>query len=317
MALPQRILAINDVQDLLDMDVTHFSGNILKGRFQNNLPVGHRTLFVELSQGDMSWWQPVDVEVLAGKLEIEPSFTHVVSNRCVPVVLENLFNSSVTDIFRNQYLSPRSPYTTLQLPTQGIGEWCHPKMTADIADSGLRSKVAGNLLQTSLGVPFRSPAHGRNISFTSLWDNYPNEMEIPLSGKASRAYLLMAGSTNHMQCHIANGVIRIYYTDGTFEELELVNPENWCPIEQDFFVDDVAFKLEVPRPYRLHLKSGLISDNLERDLGIQGVYGRSIDGGAGVLLDLKLNPKKKLKCLTLETLSNDVVIGIMGVTLQR
>lgn len=314
---PQRILAINDVQDLLDMDVTRFSGNTIKGRLGDDVPVGHRTLFVELSQGAMSWWQPVDVEMLAGKREVEASFAHVVTNRCEPVVMDNLFNSSVTDIFRNQYLTPRSPYTTLQLPTQGIGEWCHPKMTADIDDSGLRSKVSGDLLETVIGVPFRTPAQGRNISFTSLWNNYPDEVEVPLSGKASRAYLLMAGSTNHMQCHIANGVIRIYYTDGTFEELELVNPENWCPIEQDFFADDIAFKLEAPRPYRLHLKSGLVSDNLERDLGIKGVYGRSIDGGAGVLLDLKLNPKKKLKRLTLETLSNDVVIGIMGVTLQR
>ena len=40
----------------------------------------------------------------------------------------SLFNANVTDIFRNEYLTPRSPYTTLQLPVQGIGEWCHPKI---------------------------------------------------------------------------------------------------------------------------------------------------------------------------------------------
>ncbi|NDV83219.1 DUF4450 domain-containing protein [Bacteroides sp. 51] len=278
---------------------------------------GHRTFFVKLHQGDLSWWQPVSVEVLAEEKVIEPAFVNVDAKHCEPVVMDKLFNSSVTDIFRNEYLTPRSPYTTLQLPKQGIGEWCHPKTMADIDDSGLRAKVDKGLLQTSVGVPFRTPATGRNISFTSLWDNYPNDLEIPLSGKASRAYLLMAGSTNHMQCHIANGIIRICYSDGTFEEVELINPENWCPIEQDFFVDDIAFRLDAPRPYRLHLKSGLVSNDLERDLGIQGVYGRPIDGGAGILLDLKLNPKKKLERLTLETLSNDVVIGIMGVTLQR
>lgn len=278
---------------------------------------GHRTYFAKLQQGDLSWWQPVHVEVTVDKKEIEPAFVNVVSKRCEPVTMDNLFNSSVTDIFRNEYLTPRSPYTTLQLPVQGIGEWCHPKMTADIDDSGMRSKIENNLLQTTVGVPFRTPSEGKNISFTSLWDNYPDQMEIPLSGKASRAYLLMAGSTNHMQCHIANGIIQIHYSDGTSETVELVNPENWCPIEQDFFVDGLSYKLEAPRPYRLHLKSGLVSNDLERDLNIKGVYGRPIDGGAGVLLDIKLNPKKKLKSLTLETLSNDVVIGIMGVTLQR
>ena len=42
--------------------------------------------------------------------------------------MDSLFNANVTDIFRNEYLTPRSPYTTLQLPVQGIGEWCHPKL---------------------------------------------------------------------------------------------------------------------------------------------------------------------------------------------
>jgi len=31
---------------------------------------------------------------------------------------------------------------------------------------------------------------------------------------------------------------------------------------------------------------------------------------------MSLNPKKKLKALTLRTLSNDVVIGLMSITLQ-
>ena len=66
-------------------------------------------------------------------------------------------------------------------------------------------------------------------------------VKVPLSGKASHAYLLLVGSTNHMQCRIANGIVRVYYTDGTSEVLELVNPDNWCPIEQDFYLDDFAF----------------------------------------------------------------------------
>ena len=37
---------------------------------------------------------------------------------------------------------------------------------------------------------------------------------------------------------------------------------------------------------------------------------------AGILLDIPLDHSKELKRLTLETLSNDVVIGIMGITLQ-
>lgn len=126
----------------------------------------------------------------------------------------------------------------------------------------------------------------------------------------------MAGSTNHMQCHIANGIIRIHYADGTSQATELINPDNWCPIEQDFYVDGKAFQATAPRPYRLHLKSGKVSRDLGKELNITGVYGREIEGGAGILLDIPLDHSKELKRLTLETLSNDVVIGIMGITLQ-
>lgn len=278
---------------------------------------GHHTFFVLVEQEEMKWWQPVNVNIKQEMMPAVLPFTHVKADSCEPIDITSAFNASVTDIYRNEYLSPRSPYTTLQLPKQGIGEWCHPTLTADIDDSGVRALVRDGLLSTNLGVSFRTPEKGNNIAFTSLWDNYPDSLSIPLTGRASRAYLLMAGSTNHMQCHIVNGVVRVYYADGTAETLELVNPENWCPIEQDFYVDGMAFRLQSPRPYRLHFKSGLVSNNLEKDLNITGVYGRPIDGGAGILLDMPLNPDKDLKRITLETVSNDVVIGLMGITLQK
>lgn len=265
----------------------------------------------------MTWWMPVNIEIKRDETVQTTNFSKVVSAKCEPVNIDNYFNSSVTDIFKNQYLTPRSPYTTLQLPLQGIGEWCHPKMTAEINDAGMRNKVQNNLLETPFGFHFRTPKEGKNIIFTSLWDNYPDEIDLQLSGRATNAYLLMAGSTNHMQSHIANGSVTVVYKDGSSEKVDLINPGNWCPIEQDYFVDEHAFRIKGERPYRLHLNSGLVSSNLEKDLNINGVYGRSIDGGAAVLLDIPLNPVKELSHLSLRTLSNDVVTGIMSVTLQR
>lgn len=171
-------------------------------------------------------------------------------------------------------------------------------------------------MNTELGIPFRTPAEGHNVAFTSLWDNYPDSLEIPLKGKASRAYLLMAGSTNHMQCHIDNGVIRIYYKDGTRDVMFLRNPDNWPPIEHIFFEDGLAFNRHTPALYRLRLKTGEISNNFGEELGFPGAS-RELDGGAAVLLEMPLNPGKKLSHLVLETLSNDVVIGLMSITLQR
>ncbi len=279
--------------------------------------------FVAMEQGQMKWWAPLErpqPERESGAAssgnEVPACFENVVAERCVPVAMDDVFNARVTDIFRNEYLSPRSPYTTLQIPKQGIGEWCHPLQTADIDDSGLRAAVRDGIFDTGLGIPFRTPAEGVNVAFTSLWDNYPDSIRISLAGKASRAYLLMAGSTNHMQCRIDNGVVRVCYADGTCDTLPLVNPDNWPPIEQVFFEDGMAFSRHAPSLYRLRLKTGEVSDSFGEEPGFSGVN-REVDGGAAVLLEMPLDERKELSHLVLETLSNEVVIGLMGITLQR
>ena len=235
------------------------------------------------------------------------------------VDLSEQYNDKVTHIFRNEYLSPRSPYTTLQLPAQGIGEWCHPLMTADIDDSGFRESLQNNVFYAPQGFAFKSEADSmhHNIAFTSLWDNYPDSLTVSLKGKASHAYLLMAGSTNHMQSRFVNGVVTVHYEDGTRECLHLVNPDTWCPIEQDYYVDGAAFYIDTPEPYRVQLKSGSVSRDPGKDLNIKGVEPRRIEGGAAVILDLPLDNRKELKKLTLETTANDVVIGLMGLTLVK
>ena len=233
----------------------------------------------------------------------------------IPQKIDKYFNSEVDDIFKNEYLSPRPQTTTLQIPKQGIGEWCHPQLTAEINDSVFRTLIKDDMF-TMAGVPFLTPAKGSNIVYTSLWDNYPDSVVIPLKGKAESAYLLMAGSTNHMQSRIDNALVVVAYADGSTDTLALRNPENWCPIEQDYYVDGRAFQTSSPRPYRVCLGTGDVSRDLGRTLGIQGVYVREIPGGAAQMLRMPLNPNKKLKKLTLRTLSNDVVIGLMAVTLQ-
>lgn len=231
------------------------------------------------------------------------------------VQIDKYFNSEVDDIYKNQYLTPRPPYTSLELPTQGIGEWCHPDMTADVNDSVFRTLIKDNEF-TVAGVPFSTPSVGANIVYTSLWDNYPDSVEIPLKGKASSAYLLMAGSTNHMQSRIDNALVIATYKDGTTDTLRLVNPDNWCPIEQDYFIDGKAFYTTAPRPYRVALGTGQVSRDLGKELNLKEVYGRPIPGGAAQMLRMPLDNSKKLKSIKLRTLSNDVVVGLMGITLQ-
>ena len=257
-------------------------------------------------------------------------FDELKPEECRRVNMDKAFNANVSDIFKNQYLSPRSPYTTLCVPTQGIGDWCSTKKTAHVDDTKFRSLIKDGVFWAHVDgdLPFRSPKEGKNIVYTSLWDNYPDSISIMLKGKASHAYLLMVGSTNPMQYAIENAVIRVEYADGTRNELMLTPPVNWCPIEQDFLENATAFPQPELRPYRVGLASGKVSRHLFRDLHLEvnrnmaDVPGfkkavAEVDGGAAILLDMPLDAKKKLKRLILRTLSNEVVIGLMGITLQK
>ncbi len=390
-ASTNRIKKVYDPQNILlnqTLSAYSLSGE-LKGK------TGNHTLFVQLGQDDMKWWEPVNVEIkepfeieypveddrlkvkirnnqngpFVGKVIINKVYTkslelaggetsswiEIPQNNSVfgtnaiqilnakdsveyeskvtnwnivnqsaeyeMVSLNSYFNASVSDIFKQEYLTPRSPYTTLQIPTQGIGEWCHPLHTVNIDDSGLRANVKNDVLYTPFKVPFRTTGDTTksNIAFTTLWDNFPDKVEIPLMGKAQHAYMLMAGSTNHMQCHIPNGKVIITYVDGSIDSLNLVNPENWVPIEQDLYTDHYAFKLDRPAPYRVAFKSGIVSRDLGKDLGIDPneVYGREIDGGAGIIVDLPLDSSKELKSISIKSTANDVVVGLMSLTLMK
>ena len=282
---------------------------------------GSRTAFVQVQQGALTWWQPLALTITrpAAAPLAAPTAT-----KWETVDLNRYFNDQVTRIFQNRYLTPRPAVATLQLPTQGIGNWCYPLTQANIDDSGLR-QLAGAKNEIVLpagvpaGVPLRTPgaAGAKNVLFVSQWDNYADQATVPLTGRASHAYLLLAGSTNPMQSQLVNGEVLVAYTDGTTDRLALRNPENWWPIEQDLLDDGFAFQIGAPKPLRIHLKTGLITREFNQYTSIKGFSTRAIDGGAATVLDLPLNPQKKLKSLTVKALANDVVIGLMSVTLGR
>jgi hypothetical protein len=277
-----------------------------------------------VTQGIFTWWLPADLQISPGLPGSSNSTIRTVSisgaTQFDKINLVPFFNDKVTNIFKHEYLSPRPTSPTLQLPTQGIGNWTYPFAMADIDDSGTR-RLAGadNTIKYTDNISFSSPSNSslNNIIFTSQWDNFPKSVTVPLSGNASQVYLLLAGSTNPMQSRITNGRITVNYTDGSVDTLELVNPDNWWPIEQDYYIDGFAFTAGDEIPDRLYLKQGKFAKQADSYTTIRGFSNRAIDGGAATVLDMVLDKNRPLKSLTLETVANDVVIGLMAVTLVR
>lgn len=232
--------------------------------------------------------------------------------------LTSHFNDRVTQIFRNEYLAPRSPFVSLAVPKQGIGSWCKPARQFEVDDTGLRALAAKGegFIALDNGIRFATPSATelKNVLFVSQWSNYPKSAEVPLTGRASQAYLLMAGSTQSMQSRFDNGEVVVTYADGSTAVLTLRNPETWWPIDQDYAIDDFAFRYNGAVPPRIDLKTGTLRI---RTLDEAKGKGRTIEGGAATVLDLPLDPAKELKSLSVRAVANEVVIGLMGVTLVR
>jgi hypothetical protein len=285
---------------------------------------GARTAFARIEHGALRWWQPIEFEIRDEAPAPTLVFTTdwktpiAASKKLEPVALAPLFNDRVADLFRHDYLAPRSPFTSLALARNGHGTWTHPNATFALDDSGLRATATtnGNQLVLPNGVPLATPGatDAPNVAFVSQWDNFPRQLTAPLAGRAHKLYLLMAGSTWAMQSRVDNGELVVTYRDGTTTRLALENPTTWWPIDQDYFIDDFSFARPGGLPLRVDLKSGEVR---VLDPETFKGRGRTVPGGAATVLDLTLDPTKELQSLTVRALANDVVIGLMSATLER
>lgn len=312
------VLALQDPQMVLDK--TKSSSAKVSGVVRGT--AGHRTLFARVRQGQMEWWQPLAINVAPSAPEPRRVFvtdwSRPAAGKLEPIPMDGLFNEDLTRIFLREYLSPRSPFCSLAMAKQGLGTWCHPHDTFTIDDSGLRKSAAANggHLRLPNGVPIATPSakDARNIAIVSQWDNHPRQVDLPLTGRATKAYLLMAGTTDAMRSRCDNGELIVHYQDGSNTLVPLDNPNTWWPLETDYFIDEFAFSRPGPLPLRVDLKSGRVRVLEEKSFIGKG---GSVPGGAATVLDLQLDPTKELKSLTVRAVANEVLVGLMGVTLER
>ncbi|MCX6623642.1 MAG: hypothetical protein NTY38_21760 [Acidobacteria bacterium] len=221
--------------------------------------------------------------------------------KCLP--LEPVFNGDVRTIFGQRYVSPRPATCSVRLGDDGYSAWTFPfwkevPPAIDLAHLPRLRDAQGRIL-TPQRVPFAGLSPERNIAFTSLWDNWPGTVTVPVQLRAEWAWLLVCGTTFPMQTRIANAEFRFRYADGQVEKLELMPPLNFwslCPWgggDYDPKLD--AFCLPPLPPPQVQLGNNC----------------------RAMVLPWKLRPDVPLADITLETLSQDVVIGLMGVSLMN
>ena len=281
---------------------------------------GHRLAFAKVERGNVPYLQVYKVEVTdpEGDKEREEKNLAKAPEGAVwsPVAMTNLFNGDIREIFQQKYLSPRPNTVSCRLAYNGITPWIGGLLAIDGNEVNWEKinpvvqldKVAGltgenRLLRTPQGVVF-GPVETcnpptKNIAFTSLWDNWPRKVSVPVNKTGEALWLLICGSTNPMQGRIANAVLLFHYADGKQERLELVPPFNFwsmlpfASIDYDYKKDGFALPKTPPPQVQLGKNCRAM------------VYG------------WKLRPGVELKEVTLETLSQEVVIGLMGVSLMN
>ncbi|MBO7684453.1 MAG: hypothetical protein J6T51_06985, partial [Kiritimatiellae bacterium] len=161
---------------------------------------------------------------------------------------------------------------------------------------------ADGVLATEYGPSFRlGAADGTNAVFTAFYDQFPDEVEIPLSGRAVKAAFLSAISTNPNVAWMEAARIRVEYADGTAQELSLVPPDN-C--------DDW---LSYSHGHHSYYDS-------RRDGRPYAVMGRPVAFGGnshGNVHAIGLDPAKELKCVRFSCRGTETLAGLLGVTLYR
>jgi hypothetical protein len=286
------------------------NGKVVNGTVTGTLGsnAGDHVVFALSQLGGTEQWRMFKIHVTDVKAESDLSAKTTVD---VPsgaqfdqVDMRQAMNGDIRAIYQQQYVSPRPNTCSLRLATDGYSSWQMsggPEMRTpaiNLANLQSLSDGHGNLL-AGKGVPFRAPGDGKNIAFTSRWDNWPHQVNVPVNKAGNAAWFLLCGTTNPMEVRIPNAELRMTYADGVVEKLEITPPFNFwtlCPFAgNDYDYKRDAFALPKVAPATVQLGNNC----------------------RAVLLGWHLRPGVALRSVTLETLSEEVVIGLMGITVMK
>ena len=308
-----QIVSFEDPQSVLEKEKIE-NGVLLAGLTSNK---GFHTVVAKSMTGKAPQWRVFRIRVNDPKGDALQE-ARIVNKIPANATWENIdlrpsLNTDVRTIFQQKYLSPRPNTASVRLGTDGYSPWTFPHWKSPVPviklDNAKKMTDAKNRLITPQGVPFSWNREAKNIAFTSMWDNYPAKIDFPVNKTGDAVYFLVAGSTNVMQCQIANAVIRLNYADGKTDSLELIPPVNYWNLSlisanatapgqdsrSDYTAETDRFCLPARLPERVQL-----GENCR-----------------AMLLNLKLRKGIVLKSITLETLSQEVVVGLMGVSVMN
>ncbi|MCL4402726.1 MAG: DUF4450 domain-containing protein [Acidobacteria bacterium] len=311
------ITGFSDPQGTLEAAVLR-EGSV-RGRLASN--PGHHTVIARADIGGAPQWRVFHVTVHdpPGDAAREAKLVRTVpaNARWEPVDIGGVLNADVRTIYRQPYLSPRPKTVSVRIGSDGYSPWTFTfwKNAPPIIQLNSIPKLldqAGRIV-TPQGVPFIWQGGEKNIAFTSLWDNWPERVSVPVHKKGEALWILISGSTNPMQCGIANAQVRMRYADGREEILQLIPPVNYwtlSPLTANPSVNGQTSGLVNRTDYNYEIDAFALPKQPPETVQLG-------ENCRAMLLSWKLIPGLELESVTLETLSQEVVVGLMGLAVMN
>ncbi len=260
---------------------------------------GVYTFFALVSHRSVRFWVPVEVDVreAAGRparldrpvAVSRPSFAPADLSAFRNQRLEHLHENIYTPQLKMFYWHPAERQARTVMPN-GRSYWeVHQtgRLTPDVS----RLTAAAGRFVTDTGVPFAIPASGPDAVFTSLYDQFPAWVDIPVALRGSRICFLLVASTNPAQSRIENARLTALLADGSRRALALSNPET---------IDDWLCN-GTGEPY--------VQSGRPQAMGDRGTH--------AVLQELDLGMEVEIQSVRFETLANEVLTGLLGITIVQ
>lgn len=244
---------------------------------------GDHTLFLRAANGEYDAWLAADYSIEAEEhiecpLEEKPF---------VPVDMSSYFNCSMTQVHEKAYIEPRPEGYSMGLFQNGrySHNWNQYARGVAYVDDSFFRKSGGTVVSPS-GIAFATPAENDNLACVSVFEVFPTEITVPLSGKGQEIAVLFIAATHCMEAYVENARITVRYADGTSTSTKLVYPLNI----DDWLTSALTTKAEI------FYFSNFNHATVQR---------------------IRIDSGKELESISIEAVANQIVLGVAGISISR
>lgn len=243
---------------------------------------GDHTLFLLVTSGEYQAWLAADYTILqetVAEAPLEEKPFH-------PVDISQFFNCSMTQLHEQAYVRPRPEGFSMSLfqnarYSHNWNQYGH--RVVYVEDSYFRQ--SGGTVHSPSGIPFLTPAEQENLACVSIYENFPTAITVPLEGKGQEAAVCFIASAYCMHTGVENARITVTYTDGTTTSQKLVYPMD-------------------------------IDDWLTSALTTQSEIFYFNNFNHATIKRIRLDPAKELASIRIEAVANEVILGIVGISIR-